>query len=145
MQVRLPPSGTKAGNQRLAGEVCKEEAMTSIFLGVAAVAVAAVSMPTTDPRSICESARSAALKADQATAYQSCLHDEQAARDQLRQRWSQFYKAAHSDCAEPQAVSISYVEVLTCLEMQNGGRFGAKAEQPSVPAITPTAPSDPKP
>jgi hypothetical protein len=119
--------------------------MTSILLGVAAAAVAAVAMPTTDPRSICESARSAALEADKASAYQSCLHDEQAARDQLRQRWSQFSDAAHSDCAEPQAVSISYVEALTCLEMQNGGRFGAKAEQPPIPAVNPAAPSDPKP
>ena len=119
--------------------------MTSILLGAAAAVLAAVSMPTTDPRSICESARSAALEGDKASAYQSCLHDEQAARDQLRRRWSQFSGAARSDCAEPESVSISYVEVLTCLEMQNGGRFGARAEQPSVPAMTPTAPSDPKP
>ncbi|MGD0562733.1 MAG: hypothetical protein ABSA66_06535 [Roseiarcus sp.] len=79
------------------------------------------SLPTVDMQSICRSARSAALPEDQPTAYAGCLREEQDARDQLRRNWTKYSPDAHEACAEDPAFSFSYVELLTCLEMQPGG------------------------
>ncbi len=75
----------------------------------------AAAMPATDPALICQPARSAALPEDKAGAYQSCLRDEQAARDQLRRRWGQFSAAARGVCAQPAGVAQSYVFLRNCL------------------------------
>jgi len=101
----------------------------------------AATMPTTDLGPICEPARSAALPEDRAGAYDSCVRDEQAARDKLRQKWGQFSAKARNDCAQPAAVVQSYVELLTCLEMQNGGNFGDGGSH--EPTISPAAPVEP--
>jgi hypothetical protein len=104
----------------------------------------AASVPTSDPHKICLNARSAAPAADQKTAYESCIHDEETARDQLRKSWSHFSADARETCSEPGAVMTSYVEVLTCLEMENGGNFSGAAPQSSTnapPAIEPNPPN----
>ena len=87
-----------------------------------AMAMAAV-MPTVDPSVICQPARDAALPEDRAGAFDGCVRDEQAARDKLRQQWGQFSAKARGDCAQPSSVVQSYVELLTCLQMQTGGNF----------------------
>ena len=80
------------------------------------------SLPTASIESICRDAQSAALPESKAAAYQSCLQDERAARDQLRQKWAHYLAEARASCAEPsQGVAISYVELQTCLDMQSGG------------------------
>jgi hypothetical protein len=114
--------------------------MNPVFFLVALAA----SAPNVDLQRICQGARSAALPEDRASAFDSCMHDEQAARDQLQQKWTQFPSAARDTCALPQAVMTSYVEMLTCLEMQNGGDFGAGKQPADVPAISPpTQPATP--
>jgi hypothetical protein len=81
------------------------------------------SLPTASIESICRDAQSAALPEAKAAAYQSCLHDESAARDELRQKWARYSAQARATCAEPpgEGVAISYVELQTCLDMQSGG------------------------
>jgi hypothetical protein len=104
----------------------------------------AAAMPTTDLARICEPARSAALPEDRAGAYDSCVRDEQAARDKLRQKWGQFSAAARNDCAQTAGVVQSYVELLTCLEMQNGGNFGPDGtRQPTISSSPPVQPAAP--
>jgi hypothetical protein len=103
------------------------------------IAALATMMPTADPAAICQPAKSAALPEDRAAAYQSCVHDEQAARDQLRKRWGQYAASARAVCAQPSGVPQSYVELLTCLEMQTGGNFTFGAA-PSL-NITPAGPA----
>lgn len=88
------------------------------------------SLPTVDVGAICRSARAAALPEDQATAYAGCLRDEQDAREQLRQKWSKYSPDAHEACAEDRAYSFSYVELLTCLEMQPGGSLSIQDSEP---------------
>lgn len=112
-----------------------------------AMAMAAV-MPITDPSAICQPARSAALPDDKVGVYESCVHDEQAARDKLRREWGRFSAAAHSDCAQPAGVPGSYVELLICLEMQSGGNFapdgtGQPTISPSPPPVPDAAPTKP--
>lgn len=101
----------------------------------------AASVPNADPKKICQNARTAALPEDKASAYDSCVHDEQAARDQLQQKWSKFSASARATCAEPQASMMSYVEMLTCLEMQSGSDF-TTGKQPAPDVAAPAPPSD---
>ena len=92
-----------------------------MILPYVAFAAGADFLPTASVESICRDAQSAALPDSKAAAYQSCLHDEGAARDQLRQKWARYSSAARMTCAEPGGVPISYVELQTCLDMQSGG------------------------
>ena len=112
-----------------------------IFL--AALAAATAGMPTTDPQKICRNARDAAAAADQKTAYDACVHDEQAARDQLRKNWAHFPANARATCSEPEAVSQSYVEDLTCLEMQSGADFSGGTPKSSIAPLSPAEPAGP--
>ncbi|MGD0184816.1 MAG: hypothetical protein ABSC25_06140 [Roseiarcus sp.] len=89
---------------------------TVIFL----IALAS-SLPTIDIESTCRSARTAALPEDQSAAYDSCMRDERDAREKLRSDWTKYSADAHAACAETGGFSLSYVELLTCLEMQPGG------------------------
>ena len=87
-----------------------------------AIVALADSLPTTSIESICHDAQSAALPEAKKAAYQSCLHDERTARDELRQKWAHYSAQARMTCAEPsEGVAISYVELQTCLDMQSGG------------------------
>ena len=102
--------------------------MNPLIILVAAMGFSA----TSDPQKICIGARNAAAASDQASAYQSCINDETQARDELKKKWSQFPAAARADCAEPAGLNTSYVEMLTCLEMQGGGNFGVGRPAPDV-------------
>ena len=87
-----------------------------------AIVALADSLPTASIESICRDAQSAALPESKKAAYQSCLHDEGAARDELRRKWAHYSAQARATCAEPsEGVAISYVELQTCLDMQSGG------------------------
>jgi hypothetical protein len=111
---------------------------------VVLVAVAGFSA-SSDPAKICQGARSAAAASDQANAYQSCIHDETAARDELKKKWSQFSPNARTTCAEPPGSTTSYVEMLTCLEMESGSNFGIGGKSISPDSSAPAAPAAPKP
>jgi hypothetical protein len=94
----------------------------------------ALTMPTTNLNSACQSAKTGALPGqDQTKAFQSCLQDEKTARDDLKQKWGHYSASARENCAEPKDVTFSYVELLTCMEMQSGG-IGVK---PQTPALLP--------
>ena len=47
----------------------------------------------------------------------TCVQDEQAARDQLQQNWSQFPALAKQRCVQPKEYLPSYVEWTACMEM----------------------------
>ncbi len=91
----------------------------------------ASSLPSIDIESTCKSARTAALPEDQSAAYDSCMHDEKDAMEKLRSNWTKYSADAHAACNETGGFSLSYVELLTCLEMQPGGSLSI---QPSAPA-----------
>jgi hypothetical protein len=93
-----------------------------MFTAILLMALAA-SMPMTNMNSVCQSAKDGALPDDKANAFQSCLNDETTARDELKRKWGHFSVLSRTTCAEPRAVTFSYVELLTCLEMQKGSDF----------------------
>ncbi|MGA2043287.1 MAG: hypothetical protein ABSG83_07915 [Roseiarcus sp.] len=112
------------------------------MIPVLVLAALAAFPPTTDPQRICQSARDAALPEERAGAFQSCVNDEASARDELKRRWTTFSAEARTTCAEPKGLEASYVEMLTCLEMESGSNFEA-GPQPAAGAGAPSA--TPKP
>jgi hypothetical protein len=80
----------------------------------------ASSVPTMDVAGICRGERSGVPADQQESAYQSCLRDEQAARDKLTTEWTQYPVAARTTCAALGRQIFSYVEVLTCIEIKTG-------------------------
>jgi hypothetical protein len=110
--------------------------MTPVIFLVALTA----SMPTTNIDHACQAAKAGAAVSDQKNAFDSCVHDETAARDELKQKWGTFSVRSKDDCAEPKGVSFSYVELLTCLEMQVG-----QFNPPQTTPITPAESASPAP
>jgi hypothetical protein len=102
--------------------------MAPMFL----VAALAAFIPTTSLDSVCQGAKVGSLPEDQANAFQVCVQDERAAREELRRKWGLFSESMRETCAEPPGETFSYVELLTCLQMQSGG-IGNK---PQTPALT---------
>jgi len=100
------------------------------------------SAPSIDVKAICKPARDAALPEERAGAFQSCLREETEARDEVRKSWGTFSTAARSDCAFPSGVAESYVEMLTCLQLESGKGFGSPV---MTPALKPAAAVAPKP
>jgi hypothetical protein len=94
------------------------------------------SAPTANIPGICQSARDGASPERKVAAYQACVHAEEAARDQLLRRWPQFAASARSTCQRAEAFSVSYVEMLTCLEFQTDGNIG-KSQKPAASASAP--------
>ncbi len=77
---------------------------------------------------ICASAKDAALQEDKKGSYDACVRDETSARDVLRQQWRQFPASVHSDCTFSAGITESYVEMLTCMQMESGKGFGAPSD-----------------
>jgi hypothetical protein len=99
------------------------------------------SVPQADINKICERARTGSLPEERVTAMRGCVGDETSARDELRRDWLKKYSAADkSNCAPTPGMQFSYVELLTCLQMQHGGNF----TPPSSPS-TPRPPAAAKP
>jgi hypothetical protein len=87
--------------------------------------------PELDLSAICRSEQKGVPAERRTAVYQDCLHDEQAARDELRQKWSTYPAAARTTCAELGRIVSSYVEALTCIEIKTG-RVGGEADPPSA-------------
>jgi hypothetical protein len=71
-----------------------------------------------------------------------CVGDETSARDQIKREWNRFTAADRSNCAPTPGMQFSYVELLTCLEMQRGGNFvpsqaGSALQTPKPPSPPP--------
>ena len=97
------------------------------------LAALGTSIPQADVNKICASAQVDTLPEDRANALRGCVADETLARDQLRRGWGRYSAADKTNCAETPGMQFSYVELLTCMEMQHGSNFGAGA-----PAGSPT-------
>ena len=104
------------------------------------LAALAASVPAMDLPTICRSEQAGVPADQQANVYKGCLRDEQAARDELNGEWTKFPAAARTTCAELGSLVLSYVEMLTCIEVKTGSRSPTwKAPEP------PAGPSSPPP
>ncbi len=75
------------------------------------------------------------VKDDSAT----CMRDQKAARDQLARKWDQFDAADRTRCVRMSTTerTASYVEVLTCLEMNHDARKLRQGEDAGIAAPEP--------
>ncbi len=88
-------------------------------------------VPTLDVKTSCTDAQK--FSSDNGkSAFKGCMQDETIARDELSKRWTSFKPKDRQDCVEQaRTPSPSYVEVLTCLEMNtdaigNSSKGGGK-------------------
>jgi hypothetical protein len=82
------------------------------------LAVAAdATLPTANVESMCQAEQSSAPPGSKASDLRKALNE-------LRRNWARYPIKARATCAAPKGISISYVELQTCLEMQPGGSFG---------------------
>ena len=91
-------------------------AAVAILAGQLVVTVA--SIPDVDVSPTCRSA--ARITPER---MQSCMKDEQNAREQLEKGWSRYSVSDTTNCvATAKLGTFSYVELLTCLEMATSAR-----------------------
>jgi len=98
-------------------------------------------VPYLDVKGSCADAQKfGAQGQDKDVAYKGCMQDEMAAKSQLAKRWSSFKSADKQTCVEQaRQPSPSYVEVLTCLEMDTDGmNAGGGKGHPQIGGPTPT-------
>jgi len=97
------------------------------------VLAAASSVPTIDIHNTCRVAAGAMVSLIGGTttenALSACLNSEQAARDLIVQGWSTFSAADRTQCVRPNVYLPSYVEWITCLEMERDVRKMRQQEQ----------------
>ncbi len=88
----------------------------------------ALRIPNIDIRKICQ-ARAAALESLQDKgAYDGCIKGQLSARDDIVKRYAEFTASERGQCMNPKVYMPSYVEWLTCLEMQRDVRNLRKQE-----------------
>jgi len=77
-------------------------------------------------------ARECQAEGDAIETQKRCVDDETQARTQLQTEWSQFSPRAKAQCnGETSAGSaVSYVELLTCLEMERDVKLEREAQTP---------------
>ena len=106
-------------------------------------------VPNLNVEKSCREAKDFGVSDAQQT-FKNCMLDEKEAKDQLVQKWPDFKPAYRRSCT-PDAPSPSYVEMLTCLEMNQqtlmpyseGG--GTAAPAYGVPHDSPIARPAPSP
>ena len=115
--------------------------MASLVLVVALAA----SFPNIDIHNACHKAEVTAVPERRASVVEGCIREEEKARSVLSQTWAGFSSSARQSCSEANGgFQHSYVELLTCLQVQSGSNLDADLLSKPLRGI-PTAPSAAKP
>ena len=95
-------------------------------------------VPTADIATTCRTSEKALIAifgAETQQNFQSCMNSEKEARDQIVKNWQNFPAAARQRCVNTTGYMPSYVEWLTCLEMEQQVNE-ARKKAASNPVIT---------
>jgi hypothetical protein len=95
------------------------------LLTLVASAAMAADVPTINIKQTCETSSKTikGLFGDiPAASYDNCVSEEQEARDKIVQGWSGYPAGDKALCVQPKGYMPSYVEWLTCFEMQHSVR-----------------------
>jgi hypothetical protein len=105
-----------------------------ILLGSQLVIAAADGVPTIDIQKTCKAAAVVTAGPSAQTDINICVSSEQKARDQLVKDWAQYAAADKARCVQsgPRVYLPSYIEWLTCLEMETAVKK-MRQEQKSQP------------
>jgi hypothetical protein len=114
-------------------------AFLPIILATSHILLAADNVPQFNIEPSCRAAHEASvdLKRNEA----DCKRDELAARDKLKQEWSQFSASQRTQCAQLSTLGgyPSYVEMLTCLEIDRDANRLPADDQGAGKAYNPPA------
>jgi LAS superfamily LD-carboxypeptidase LdcB len=104
----------------------------SLLVATAASAANTTLLPKLDIKGTCQ--RAQPLSSGEKSAFQGCLNDESQARQELAESWSSFKAAARKDCVQVTRIggAASYVELLTCLELDKQAREAALENKKSL-------------
>ena len=109
------------------------------------VVALAASFPNIDIHSACHKAEVTALPERRASVVESCVREEEKAKGILSRKWTEFSSSARQTCSEANGgFQYSYVELLTCLQVQSGTNIDADLLNKPLGTI-PAAPSAAKP
>ncbi len=109
------------------------------------VVALAASFPNIDIHNACHKAEVTALPERRASVVESCVREEEKAKGILSQKWTEFSSSARQSCSEANGgFQYSYVELLTCLQVQSGSNLDADLLSKPLRGIQ-TAPSAAKP
>jgi hypothetical protein len=124
--------------------------MPAVIVGGHLVITVADRPPTVNFEPTCRAAATGELRTSDR--FETCVADEKHARDQLAQQWASFDPGARARCARMSTAghSASYIELLTCLEMDQSARkrpghdatTGIFFTAPERPMIERDAPTD---
>ena len=98
-----------------------------------AMRAALAAIPTVDIRKTCATAAGVAGAKPTEESMSGCMQSEQAARESIAQQWAQFTSVDRSRCITTKAYLPSYVEWLTCLEMERDVRNLRREPTPGMP------------
>jgi hypothetical protein len=100
--------------------------LVSIVLGSHLLIAAPAGIPSVDIRKTCQAAAGTMTDLIAGSTVQDgldmCLSSEQAAREQLIKNWTTYSTAEKTQCVQPSVYLPSYIEWLTCLEMETSVR-----------------------
>jgi hypothetical protein len=109
------------------------------------VVVLAASFPNIDIHRACHNAEVAAIPDKRESVVEECVREEEKAKGILSQKWAEFSLSARQSCTEANGgFQYSYMELLTCLQVQSGVNLDADLLRQPLGAI-PAAPSVAKP
>ena len=105
-----------------------------LVLGSQLVIAVADGVPTIDIQKTCKAAAVVTAGPSAQTDIDNCVSSEQKARDQLVKDWAQYAAADKTRCVQagPRVYLPSYIEWLTCLEMETAVKK-MRQEQKSQP------------
>jgi hypothetical protein len=109
------------------------------------VVALAASVPNIDVHNACHKAEVMAVPDKRASVVESCVREEEKARGILSQTWAGFSSSVRQSCSEANGgFQYSYVELLTCLQVQSGSNLDADLLSKPLGGI-PAPPSAAKP
>jgi hypothetical protein len=88
--------------------------------------------PKLDVQATCR--RAQPLSGTEKSAYQGCINDETDAQKELIKTWSSFKAGAQTTCVQETKIggAPSYVELLTCLQLDKQAQDAARENQKSL-------------
>jgi hypothetical protein len=110
-------------------------AALTVLLALAVVDGAGAQVPNVDLERTC---RAPSIGGDlpQERDYKQCIDSESKARERLQDEWHSFSAAHRRQCVQPSVYLPSYVEWLTCLEMERLAQQLRGASAPPTSLIT---------
>jgi hypothetical protein len=131
-----------AARSRLRPNIATPAVIAGVIAGLAAVLAdpARAQVPTVDIQKTCQSAATAMIGLGSPGSTRDeeiCLKSENDARERMIKDWSSFESSDRKDCIQPKSYLPSYIEWLTCFEMNKNVREMRQRGQ-AMPPVLPT-------